>query len=338
MRVTIGAFVALSLALAQGATAQPPGPRSIAVPATADWQHAGSQMILPPRVGGLVRLRIGDNSQDGQDVNATYVDREEGMIALVYLYRTGAGDLPLWFDRAVATIMLPQAGAAPPAIAGFTRPGASVASGLRAAMSDSVAGMRSTAVAIAPLGSSWLVKVRLGSARLDPAALSERLSAFAAALRWPPETGSGSVAVPIEPCPTPLRLRTARVLRPDATDMLMDSVIGTVEPEGEAGPPSVYCREPGATVEWGVYRPGRATDSYLIAVNDAGIAVAVSDASALSALLGQSGRRRFSVTLFVGNGSSVYSSFDRLPPPDQVLALVRGGQPLATTTDGRENR
>jgi hypothetical protein len=308
-------------------------PRMLDVPAANAWQHAETQIILPPRVGGLVRARIADSGQDEQDVSATYVDRDERMIALVYVYRIGAGDVPLWFDRTLATILLPQAGAAPPAIAGFTRPGASAASGLRAAMSDNVAGMRSTAVAIAPLGSSWLVKIRMGSAQLDPAALNERLSAFAAALRWPAESGPARAAVPIAPCPTPLQLRQARVVRTETSDVLMDSIVGSIEPEpGQpVGPPPVYCREPGATVERGVYRPDRATDSYLIALDDAGLAVGVGDASGLSQLLGDN-RRRFSVTLYDRSATSSYPSFNRLPPPDQAYALVRDGRPLSTTT------
>jgi hypothetical protein len=328
----------LSLLAMPALAAAQTAPRTLEVPAGNAWQHAETQIILPPRVGGLVRASIADSTQDKQDVVATYLDRDEQMLALVYVYRIGAGDLPLWFDRAVATIMLPQTGAAAPAITGFTRPGASAASGLRAAMTDSVAGMRSTAVAIAPLGSSWLIKIRLGSARLDPAALDERLSAFVAALRWPAETGTARVAVPIEPCPTPLRLRNARIVRPEGADVLIDAVLATVEPEGEPGPPAVYCREPGATVEWGLYRADRSTDSYLIGLSDAGIAVAIGDASGLSALLGQHGRRRFSVMLLERNASISYPSFDRLPPPDQALALVRDGHPLSATTSGRERR
>jgi hypothetical protein len=308
-------------------------PRAIEVPAANGWRHAETGMALPPRVGGLVRVRIGDNGRDEQDVFATYVDRDERMIALVYIYRTGAGDVPLWFDRTLATIMLPQAGASAPAIAGFTRPGASAASGLRAAMSDNVANMRSTAVAIAPLGRSWLVKIRMGSAQLEPAALNERLSAFIAALRWPAETGAARLAVPIEPCPIPLQLREARIVRTETSDVLMDSIVGSIEPEpGQpAGPPPVYCREPGATAERGVYRPDRSTDSYLIALHDAGLAIGVGDASGLSRLLGEN-RRRFSVTLYDRNATSAYPSFDRLPPPDQAFALVSEGWPLSTST------
>jgi hypothetical protein len=332
VRLTRVVFCLSLLAMPALAPAQSE-PRAIEVPAANSWRHAATGMTLPPRVGGLVRARIGDDTQDEQDVFATYVDRDERMVALVYIYRTGAGDLPLWFDRTLATIMLPQTGAAAPAIAGFTRPGASAASGLRAAMSDNVATMRSTAVAIAPLGPSWLVKIRMGSAQLDPAALNERLSAFAAALRWPAETGPVRVAVPIEPCPNPLQFREARIVRTETSDMLMDSIVGSIEPEpGQpVGPPPVYCREPGATVDRSVYRPGRSTDSYLIARHDAGLAVGVGDASGLSQLLGNN-RRRFSVTLYDRNAISAYPSFDRLPPPDQAYALVRDGRPLSTTT------
>jgi len=334
MRLKHFVFCACLLAMPGLAAAQS-APRTLDVPAANAWQHAETRIILPPRVGGLVRTGIGDNTPDEQDVFVTYSDRDEQMIALVYVYRTGAGDLPLWFDRTLATILLPQTGATAPAIAGFTRPGASVASGLRAAMTDNVAGMRSTAVAIAPLGPSWLIKIRLGSARLDPAALDARLTAFAAALRWPAETGTARAAVPVAPCPTPLRLRTARIVRTDGAEVLMDAVLGSVEPEGEPGPPPVYCREPGATTNRGVYRPDAATNGYLIALHDAGIAVGVGDVSGLSALLGQGNRRRFSVTLLGRDSRSSYPSFDRLPPPDQALALVTGGRPLSTTTDGR---
>jgi hypothetical protein len=340
MRLKPGTILlAILLAAPRPALAQQSGPRTLDVPATSSWQHAATQMTLPPRVGGLVRLHVRDNTQGEQDVVTTYIDREERMVALVYIYQIGAGDVPLWFDRTLATILLPQTAPTPPAITGFTRPGASVATGLRAAMSDNVPGMTTTAVAIAPLGSSWLIKIRMGSPQLDQAALNERLSAFVAALRWPAETGAARVAVPIEPCPTPLRFRNARIIRTETADVLMDAIIGSVEPEGEPGLPYVYCREPGATVERGVYRPGTSTESYLIALSDGGIAVSAGDVSGLSALLGDGPRSRFAVTLFGRNITNSYPSFNRLPTPEQALALVNGVQPLSATTGGsRGNR
>lgn len=335
MRMRLTALLApLCMMAAAPATAQT-GARTLVVTPTAAWGHAGTDMILPSRAGGLVRDSIRDNTQDESDVFATYVDRGEQMIALVYIYRTGAGDLPLWFDRALTMIMLPQAGAPAPAVAGFTRPGASVASGLRAAMTDNEATthMRSTALAVAPLAPGWLIKVRMGSARLDPAALNERLTAFVAALRWPAETAGARAAVAIQPCPAPLQLREARIVRTDGANVIMDSLIGQLRPEpGEpVGPPPVFCREPGATVERGVYRPDRSTDRYLIALDETGLAIGVGD-SGLSALLNPNSRPRFSVTLYERNATSTYPSFNRLPPPDQAYRLVREGRPLSSSS------
>ena len=332
MRIGLTAIAALLAALPRPAQAEN---RVIEVTPTAAWGHAETGMILPSRVGGLVRTRIEDSTQYEMDVAVTYADRDEQMVAVVYLYRIGAGDVPVWFDRAVGSIILSQQGAPYPAITPFTRPGASVASGLRAAMTDNVAGMRSTAVAVAPLGSGYLLKVRMGSARLEPAALEERLGAFVTALRWPAEAAGTRAAVPVEPCPSPLRLREARIVRTDGANVLMDSIIGTMQPEPgqHAPPPPVYCREPGATVERGVYRPDRSRDSYLIALSDSGLAVSVGEALDIAALSGQaSGGRRFAVTLWERNASSAYPSFNRLPPPDQALALVRNGSPLSTTS------
>jgi hypothetical protein len=323
------------------AQAQTQAPRTLTVTPTAAWGHAETGMILPPRVGSLVRQQIQDNSQDEFDVVTTYMDRDTGVIALVYVYRTMTPNVPLWFDRAVATIMLPQTGTALPTITPFIRPGASVASGLRAAMTDNVAGMRSTALAVAPLSSSVLIKIRMGSSQLDPAQLDERLTAFVAGLRWPAEEANLRAALPVQPCPEPLQLRAARIVRADVANVLMDAVTGSIPPgERDNGPPAVFCREPGATIERAVYRANRSTSSYLIALGDAGSAISVGRALDLSELMGNGGSRRFAVTLLRYNSSAAYPSFNRLPPPEQALALVRtGASPLSVTVgNGPERR
>jgi hypothetical protein len=214
------------------AAAQPPL-RTIETPADAPWRHRGIGMALPATVGGFARAHVMDSSATEVDVVATYLDRDEGMIALVNIYWTATPDVAMWFDRALAQVVPAEAGSAAPAISGFTRPGASAATGLRAALSDNVPGMRSTAIALAPHG-SWLVKVRLGATRHDPAEVDRRLTEFVAALSWPAETGPVRAAAAIQPCPSPLNLRRARILRTNSTDVLADALLGIEPPIAEA--------------------------------------------------------------------------------------------------------
>jgi hypothetical protein len=337
MRLILLALLPL-IATAAPSAAQPAAPRVIAVPAAASWQHAETQMILPSQAAGLARGEIRDLGAGEMDVVIPYENEGEGLIATVYLYRTMAPYLPVWFDRSQAMIMLrPEygvEGAAAPTPVAFARPGATVASGLRAALDLPGPDLRSTAVAIAPLGANWLLKVRFSSARLDRAALDERLTAFLQALRWPAETGRPVAATPVVPCARPLNLRTARVIRSEDAQAngLMDAVLAGVVAEHQEGPPPAYCREPGATIQRGVYRANESTDAYLIAL-DAGIALALGSAMDLSALLGGGGGgNRFSMTLLGREGSSVYPSFNRLPPVDQALSVFGGAGPVLSVT------
>lgn len=323
----VGSIAASLLAFAQPALAQNPG-RDLIVPANSAWQHAETQIILPPRVTGLTRSGLRDLGEGEMDVVVQYEGGADGVFATVYLFRTQSADVPLWFDRALTAITTrPEYGfaGAAPAPTPFTRPGAAVASGLRATVDIAGAGLRSTGIAVAPLG-PFLVKVRMSSATLDRAALDERLSRFVEGLRWPAAVAGERAAAAILPCPEPLRLRNARLVRTEAADTLMDAISGVVVAEREdRPPPPVYCREPGATLEYGVYRPNRSRDSYLIALNDAGIALSV-DEAVLAALLGQGGGRRYVMTLLGRDSTSVLPSFNRLPPPGQAISVAFGNR------------
>jgi hypothetical protein len=332
------ALAILLVASPQLLLAQQAQPRTLAVPATASWQHADSSMILPPRSAGLVRGEIGDSTDAEMDVSASYASDEDGLVATVYLFRTMIPNVSLWFDRALTVIMqrpdLHLESNTAPAVAAFARPGATTASGLRAALDVNTPEVRSTAVAIAPLGTSWLLKVRLSSARLDRAALDTRLTAFIEGLRWPAESAAAPAAAPIMACPSPLHLRTARVVRPDMDATIMDAFGGALVAEHRGAPP-LYCREPGATIERGVYRPDGSSESYLIALADAGIALTVGHAIDLSAIMGGHGPGgRISMTMFGRDGTSVYPSFNRLPPPEQAMAVASRTGPTISVTGG----
>lgn len=338
------AALLLALVVAQPAQAQQAQPRVLAVPAAAAWQHAATQIILPPRVAGLRRGEIRDSTAEELDVVADYDNAAEGVAGTVYVFRTQTPDAALWFDRALTAIQLRPGwgleGAAPPAPTGFARPGAPLASGLRASLDVGTPEVRSTALAIAPLG-DFLVKVRLSSARLDQAGLDALLTRFIEGLRWPAAAATGErAAVAIAPCPEPLRFRRARVVRSDASDVLMTLLSSAVVAQRE-GPPPVYCREPGASGH-GVYRVEGSRDSYLLALGDAGVALSVGQALNLGALTGEGGGggRRYSVTLLDRSATSALPSFNRLPPPDQAIALVFGnfGPVVSISTEDRPER
>jgi hypothetical protein len=346
MRLKPFVFSLLALALPALAGAQT-APRTLEVPITAAWKHAATEMILPANAGGLARTRIRDLGGEELDIVADYEDRAEGVWVTIYLYQTGAPDVPLWFDRALGALLArPEYGAAaaaPPTPVAFPRPGAVNASGLRVSIDANGAEVRSTGVAIAPLG-PFQLKLRISSSRLDRAALDERLTRFIAALRWPAETGRPApAAIPVAPCATALQLRQARLIRSDDADSLMDALLGVdvsdVE-HGEAPPPIVYCREPGGTPAYGVYRPNAARNEYLIALNDAGIAYSVGEALDLGALTGQgSSGRRFSMAILNRNMRGVVASFNRLPPPEQALSVAqtRGPSIMVTTSPTPRN-
>ncbi|HEY0013753.1 MAG TPA: hypothetical protein VGB79_12980 [Allosphingosinicella sp.] len=351
MRIKVWA-AALSLAgagvpVAAGAQAQAPAPqargRVLAVPARSSWQHAETQMILPPQVAGLARGEIKDLGRAEMDVLASY-GGTDGVFVTVYLFRTGLPDAALWYDRAAAVISFqPEyglAGAALPAPTAFVRPGAAVASGLRTATDLSGGPLRSTAVAVAPLGGNHLLKIRISAQSLDRAALDALLGRVIEGLRWPAPAPDERAAVPIGACAEPLRLRNARVLRPDMTESLIDALTGVAaaQPDPDRRP-TVYCREAGSGLQYGVYRPNASRTSYVIALGDAGIALSLGRAISLEALTGGGGRSRVGMTLLERASTSVLLSFNRLPPPAQAVSVAMSGQGsgISVSTDAPRN-
>lgn len=330
-RIATIAAAALLLAAAAPALAQPQ-PRMLEVPATASWKHAATGMILPPRAAGLSRGGVVDRTAAELDVSADY-GGEDGLTTTVYLFRTPLPDPAVWTDRALAAIVLrPGFGLDPntvPAAIPFRRPGAAAASGLRSTVKLNGSGLTSTALALAPL-QGWLVKVRMTSASLDAAALDARMTAFLEALRWPAEPKPAAAAIPVADCPDSLAFKKAKVVRDDMSDVLMNALTGVVEmqqvEEGKAEP-AVYCREPGPLKPYGVYRPNRSRQSYVIALGDAGTALRL--APSLGELLGRGGNR-VAMTLMEHDRTSVLPSFNRLPSPEQAMAVAFSGRQRET--------
>jgi hypothetical protein len=323
----------MSLVLSAPAALAQAQPRTLAAEAGSPWTHRLTKMVLPATVAGLTRGEIEDATAAELDVTAQYHDQTRDLLVLVYIYKPGISDVAIWFDRAALAMRTSPGhgleGVTLPAPVPFARPGAPTAAGLRLVMDVPGPGFKSTALAIAPVG-EWLVKVHMGSRSLDRAALEAKLDAIMAALGWPAEAGAPRAAAAILPCPTPLKTKQAKFVRDDMASVLINAVSFSIEREG---PPPIYCREPGLATDFGVYRPNGDHDSYVVTLNDAGVALSVGPS--LGGLLGGSNRKTYSLSLLDHGSASVMPSFNRLPPPAQAVSVAEGKPQMISTTPPR---
>jgi len=308
-------LASLALAgLAVPAAAQPQM-RTLSVAADAPWRHERTGVTLPPQLADLRRVSVHDATRSELDVNLGYRG-SDGTVATLYLFRTSLPELSIWFDRAVTTMMYSPrtglSGAQPPQAVAIM-PSGSARAGLMATSDMSARGFRSTGLALLPLADNFFLKIRLTSPTEDSAQLRERLQRLVEEIGWPAgdAQGAASTAAAIRPCPQPLRLRRARVVEADFAESLLAGLIGSPAAIGrqENG---TFCREP---MLRGVYRLNAATDSYVVAIGDSGLAIRLAPAT------GVDDRRsgRYAMTWIDRTGIGVLPSFDRLPPPDQAL-------------------
>jgi hypothetical protein len=221
----------------------------------------------------------------------------------------------------------------------FTPPGHGAATGFLAT-SDLLGQYRSTGLLVAPVAPNWLLKIRITSARLGAAALRTRLEEIARGIHWPAPEGEMREPVLVTNCAEPLRLRRARVNAPDMGDALIAGLMGAAAGVRLPNAAPAYCRDPGATVEYGVYRAVGSSDSYILALHDSGIAVSLAPAVTMADLGGDQRRRGspVSMTLLDRNRAGSWPNFDRLPPPQQALQVLRTSGPIVSASTSGTNR
>lgn len=309
--------------------------RTLDVPAKNIWQHADTGFQLRPSLAGLTRMRIVDSSKAELDVMAQYGSKDD-LLLTVFLFRPALDSLPIWFDRAETQVKRRGIfGNAKPLSAplAFAPPSGTAASGLRRIYRPEKAYM-STGLAIMPLG-EWLVAIRISARNLDPVALDTRLSDAIAGLGWPKEVAEGLPAVPVAACPTALSYaRRAKLRKPKMADALTAALIASVPREklakGEDAPVT-FCREGEGSLEYGVYRRPDSTDSYLMAISDAGRVLNLYPALALNG--GDPG-----VTMTLGDlgATMIYPNFDKLPAPEIAWKALKTARPMSSTSrDGK---
>lgn len=311
--------------------------RVLDVPATAGWKHAATGLILMPKLGGQVRARLADLSASEIDMVASYGDEASGTYTTLYLFHPGLASVPVWFDRVrVAAASRKEKGvpdgtekASPISI----RPDG-VVDGLRITYALKGGTDTSTAAAVAPID-DWLVVVRMSSERLDAAAIDARLTALLHDIRWPAAKRPAPVAVPVEACADSLKLKKARLLKPDMMQALLGSTIAMAaskageKPDAEVAKPVAYCRDSeDPAVRWGMYRANGAKDTYVLAIGDAGRAVMVGPS--IAGLVNGGGAKTYSLMLADLDRTLVFPDVDRLPPPQQALEIVTRTQPISS--------
>ena len=317
------------------------GPKALEAKAGEAFRHAHSALAFPPTLAGWPRGRVIGMEQDQLDVAVDYGTIEQGEVFTFYVFRNVSGDVPVWFDRARWMIEHRDVlGKAEAGEAGaFVPPGRNEAAGLAASYALSGKGLKSTGVAVLPLG-EWYVKLRASSTTRSPAELMAAMKKALAELTWPKTLGPAAAAVPVQPCSGALSVSGEAKLLAKSKDnqaaSMMNALLGSVavnavKDKGEPPPrPPVWCRDAFQTLQAGAYRPDSANDSYLLAVSDAGRAISV-EPDATAVLLGLEKKRKsdkpsYVVQFLLLPQTLTTASYDRMPPPEQAIAIVREGR------------
>jgi hypothetical protein len=334
-------FAGLALAtamIAAPAVAEAQQVRKIEVPVTSKWQHAATGLIVPRSLVGLPRTEITDSTTDESDIFLQFGDPDTTSLT-IYLFRPTIADVPIWFDR-VETQILGRGvyGNTAPngdAIA-FAPPRGTTAAALRRVYIPGKGPYTATGAAMLPFG-DWLVAARFSSTTLDAAALDAMLVQALNGLIWPAaaEARPAPVAAPVRPCATALAFsKKAKLKKPDMTTSLLGAMLAGMarDPKLEKTPaegPTGFCREGTPSQEAAAYRTLSGGTGYLIALGDAGRTINVNPEFSLD-----KGKPGYAVIFNDLSISYVFPSFDQLPAPDKVMAMVGKTRPISSSRRG----
>lgn len=315
------------------------GPAEITLEAGAAYRHEPTGLTVPPTLAELPRLRAMRYVHQ-LDEAVEFADEGQHEDITVFVFRHVTGSIPLWFDRAAQQIIIRPVYGAPTPLSpptAFAPPGQATASALLQVFQTGKPPYRSTGLALLPLGDDWFVKLRYSSASIAPEALGAKMQSVLAALDWPKTIALSPVATAIADCTTSLDARAnAKPLENSLGSSLLQSALLGAMAKQETPPATkqvaTFCRDPAprpALANAGIYRPGGARDSYLLAFADAGRGVFVAP-DTLGALLGERKGKSFSVTLHNMAQSFVFAPRDRLPPPEQTAEIVKSERPVSS--------
>lgn len=322
------------------APSQAAEPRKLDVPANRRWQHAATELIVPPSLGGFQRTQIDDNTDQELDIIVQFRESENERLTL-YIYRPPLANLPVWFDRSETQILSSATfgeAIAASDIMPFASPNATKRNSLRRLYTPSKPPFLSTGLALLPLG-NWMLGIRISSTTLDAGALDRKLLEVIGGLGFPQRTIEGQTEepAPIQPCLDSLPFaKKARLRKPDMTMAIIGAAMASIpynEDKEKTESNVELCREGVSEKVKAVYREKSGKKGYIIALADSGRSIEVDP---LIGILASS--PGYSVTFYDLATSFVYPQFDKLPPPDQVLNMVLGTDAISSRPLGEDTK
>ncbi len=312
------------------------------------WKHDRTGVVLPAAIDGIPRKSITEFEAGGWDVAAQYDIDNYAAVVSIYLYQAAVQDpslliaesrIPLETRKDVYGEVKPFTDVVP-----FAPPGDPVASGLRIAY-ETGGQFKSTALAIAPLGEDWIVKFRVSSRTMSPPQLNALVDRAIAALNWPTKASPHQAAVAMTACTTPTpELKKAKIVKQDGAMALFGALVGGAIAADDNQPVTrvTYCRDLGASRQFGLYRAENDPQRYLLSLGDSGRAIFVGRDELSETVSGEmKGKKKsgaiYAVRLVVPGSTTQYPSVDRLPPPDQALQIVSGPS-LSRTSRSKGDR
>jgi hypothetical protein len=303
------------------------------------WKHKASGTVLPAAIVGIARNSVREFGKGEWDVAGIYELPGLTIALTVYIYQPAVQDAAIWFAEARIPIesrserygkVNEVAGAK-----AFIPTGETIPTGLRTVWSGDGA-YKSTALATAPVGRDWLMKIRLSSKDKTAPELDVLLTQVLSELRVP-KAEIAVAAAPIAPCTTKLKpLMVAKPAQNDGASALVGSlfsnyVMDQIEKPRKgakaAPPPTPFCRDEALSTPLNVYRRDDASEFYVLSTGDSGRA-AIAQRDALGSLLAKTkdAPPAYSVQFVVPGEATVYGNYDRLPPPSQVIEIVNAGK------------
>lgn len=307
------------------------------------YTHRGSGTQLAPSVSDFDRAVIHRYDSDN-DVSARYDKRDGGAFASIYVTRVGTADPYLWFHRVLGLISARE-GFSPLIEQGvqpefFTAPGFDRLSGIKVSYATRGGEIRSSALAMMAYG-DMLIKVRVSSPEHDRVALLAIMDQLIAGFTLPNPTGYEPIPYLVEQCQGELQFSAdAKQVNPTGAMVLLQATM-EIAPAAKAKKDAVpepattrFCHDTVASDRFAIYRPDNSANTYLLSYNDTGRAVVVGTGgpTILGALSEEAFERAYSVVHKLPDQTQIFSSFDKLPLPYEVVKIP-GNQRMVASTD-----